>query len=1078
MAKSSESVGTTLFLFIWLIGMFYLLWRVISYFVFGKKRGETMFGTRIKIKNEAQVVESPMPVNIIPNESYISNPKAKQTKAPWRKKSFAKVESDEVVMISNVTGLPMTASDVTESLNRLAAHKPLNTLPSPLKKTRSKDESKVPLIVMNEGGNTTSKDVQIDAIPVDIEVENANNIEQLQIPSLNSVESKIEGDDLHSYMVMTATNLTDLQNTTVDLKATPNIESENLSNIEEFQSPVSNDIKSNIELTNDEKDNQEDEANSHEVTMISNVSDLPMTAADVEEKLDALKAHYPPNIDTYRDGLIREMDDKAKAALLSTVTLPEVASESHNNDTKDRSDDHLATISIAFNNSSDKTAIEEDVIDLHVADEEDSDTSDDLIAFQIPRKSYHSSAESQLKWKKASEDLTLRYHKIPGGMVYVGRESSSFYYGRSEPSMIDLDFPVDPDPKALHEEIGYYPNYQSLSLKQKGAYLYWLSHGRKDPSVNIGYVFIYFYGLERRALLDLDDGKDKEESFVIYNEVKRLLSIYKTSDSFSRYAGGFLGLLNVMYDFEPVELTTLPKGYYFEVPLPIKIELGKHVFQKKPLPASLVMLWFDHTQFYSKRTPFDRCRSEFTLLFQKRYQEKYGEGIEVSKIPKRNLDIHYQYANNSLRSPFYYSLENIPDVAAMTQVFNKVTALAEKCMDELDAYSRYLGRNEEKRDTIFVYSLLPDELVKDLKSPILISLSNWIDAQFTSTTLVHTLKEDIIRQLELKDSQKLSSKDWLSIVHLFKKLGVGIETDPRFGSVKFEKVKHLVLFKLSLKSESTASTHYSFIQLFLHLASYFGGTSIEEKNAEKLHLTGWLKGQKELTTSEKDRLIAHLEWLYIEQPEINTTKKRIQSLTEEQKTTFVTELMILAGIDGQIEAEEVKMLQKVYEWINRDESQLFSDLHSLQSDGEISPKQSRGQGGKTKESTENSHAVVLDTKKIKKRLAETKEVNAILSTVFMDVDEQPQAKRATKKAQSKIIGNLDEVHSLLILELVRKNRWTRDEFEAICQDKGLFVDGALEMINEAAFAIADEALIEDDDPLTINVEVAKKMKAI
>lgn len=989
-----------------------------------------MFGTRNKIENKATIVEPPIPVKNISDDVKNSKRRKYDAKVTWKDESDSKIRSDEAVMISNVTGLSMTASDVEESLNRLTAHRPLDVVPSIMIETICKDDNKVSISTTIEKVYEISKDVQA-AITVDIKPENPNNTEELQTSALNNIES-------------------------------------------------------NSELSNDGKREEEADFNSDGTIIVSNLTGLPITATDVEANLDRLRAHYSTNINELRDELLRKNNNKAKANTYNNIELPETTSEHKDTANTSRRDDDLVTISIAFNSPTDKDVIDEEVIDLRITEEQDSDSFDIPITYQIPEtqlipesKSHRRSSEGQMDWKKSGVAVNLRYHKISGGMVYVGRESSSYSYDRHEPSLIDLDFPVDPDPKALRDALGYYPSYQYLSPKQKGAYLYWLSHGRNDPSVDIGYVFLYFYGLERRALIDLvGEGKDKEEATVIYNEVKRLLQIYKDSDSFSRYVGEFIGLLNVMYDFEPFESANLSTGYNYELPISLKIELGKHTFQKKPLPVSLVMLWFEHNPYFYTRTPFDRCRSEFNVLFQKRYQLKYGEGIVVSKVPKRNLRIQYQYANNSLGSPFHYSVDNVPDVGSMSQVFDKITALVEECTNELDAYSRFLGRNQEKRDSILSYSLLPDELIQSLESPILISLSNWLDAKFINDKFVVVLKEEVLRLLKFEDSQKLTPKEWLGVVQLFMKLGVGIEADPRFGSTKLDKVRHLVLFKVNAKSVSTPSIQYSFIQLFLHLASYFGGSSTQEREAEKLHLIDWIGGQKELSDSEKQRLIAHLEWLYIEQPEISTTKKRIQSLTETEKTTFVTQLIILAGIDGQIEAEEVKMLQKVYEWINRDESQLFSDLHSLQSDGEVSPKSSGKRASKTDKSIDGTHVVVLDTNKIKKRLAETKEVNAILSTVFADIDDQPQAKRTSKKDRSKTIGNLDEVHSLLILELVKNTEWPRDQFETICQNKGLFADGALEMINEAAFTIADEALIEDDDPLIINLEVAKKMKAL
>ena len=66
-----------------------------------------------------------------------------------------------------------------------------------------------------------------------------------------------------------------------------------------------------------------------------------------------------------------------------------------------------------------------------------------------------------------------------------------------EPSAIDLTLPLDlsPSTEDLTADIGYYPSYERLTPKQRTVYLRWLSD--ISQSVPVGYVFIFYYGLER-----------------------------------------------------------------------------------------------------------------------------------------------------------------------------------------------------------------------------------------------------------------------------------------------------------------------------------------------------------------------------------------------------------------------------------------------------------------------------------------------------------------------------------------------------------------------------------------------------
>lgn len=63
-----------------------------------------------------------------------------------------------------------------------------------------------------------------------------------------------------------------------------------------------------------------------------------------------------------------------------------------------------------------------------------------------------------------------------------------------EPSAIDIELPISFVP-SLPAPLGYYPSYNSLSPEQRTTYLMWL--GDITAPIDIGYVFIFYYGLER-----------------------------------------------------------------------------------------------------------------------------------------------------------------------------------------------------------------------------------------------------------------------------------------------------------------------------------------------------------------------------------------------------------------------------------------------------------------------------------------------------------------------------------------------------------------------------------------------------
>lgn len=69
----------------------------------------------------------------------------------------------------------------------------------------------------------------------------------------------------------------------------------------------------------------------------------------------------------------------------------------------------------------------------------------------------------------------------------------------------------------------------------------------------------------------------------------------------------------------------------------------------------------------------------------------------------------------------------------------------------------------------------------------------------------------------------------------------------------------------------------------------------------------------------------------------------------------------------------------------------------------------------------------------------------------------------------------DTAHRDLLAFLAAKECWTRREYGGICARFGLMDSGAMEVLNEWAFDHGAEAVLEDGDPVLVNVEVAREL---
>lgn len=220
-------------------------------------------------------------------------------------------------------------------------------------------------------------------------------------------------------------------------------------------------------------------------------------------------------------------------------------------------------------------------------------------------------------WVPFGKAIEHSGYTIPDGLLYFGTALKSITKSQEEPSLIDISLPVEKANSDINSNnMRYWPNYSQIHATHRAAYLDWLSTGRKEPMANIGYVFLFFYGLERRVLLD-NAFSAVDDLPVIIEEVQRLLTVYKNNASFRQYANNFLDILQIIrggvsfYQTEPSL-----ESYSWKQPLIFKVALGQMAADKVPLPAEWALAWVINDPSIQKKTPVKRCKLEFLQQFQ------------------------------------------------------------------------------------------------------------------------------------------------------------------------------------------------------------------------------------------------------------------------------------------------------------------------------------------------------------------------------------------------------------------------------------------------------------------------------
>lgn len=713
----------------------------------------------------------------------------------------------------------------------------------------------------------------------------------------------------------------------------------------------------------------------------------------------------------------------------------------------------------------------------------------DRVAPRRPPSEGEALQQSETCWIPAGQTVEVSGRRIDGGMLYVGQDLVALNGYQLDPALIDPALPVARQSRGFSAaNMGYWPSYSQIDASARASYLDWLASGRRDPRADIGYVFLFFYGLERRALFDAPRlGSGRADVPSIIREVEGLLGAYGENASFRTYANSFLAVLSASYPDTASLVPPDPTRFSYEVPFSVKLATGRFVAAGKPIPPDWAFAWLTHHPQIRLRTPGTRCSEEFEHLFLIRYGEKYGAGM-VLKRNKTNVAVVHRLASATLREPIRIDLD-VPDVTRLTGPTGRLQRLADDVQKELDPYSRWLGKTED-RSSLSAVALLPVPLARErlgADQPLVEAVERALGDAEIATVSTATLLE----HWPAKKPGRLSKQEAAMVANLLAIGGIGLEPDVRFAGPNLSKSEASVVFRLDTGGlEEASSPAFSAASALLHLgavvATADGQVSAEEEQQ--------LREQVDTiaaTSAERARLHAKLRWYLECPPSTSSLKKILEALAEPERHRIARVLLAVAGADGFVDASELRSLGKIYRLLGLDPSALYGDVHEMSVPNATAPvtilpaDQERGYTvpSPATGSAESGDRVQLDVERVAAIRAETGEVSRVLGAVFADPEgedtaaDDEGADAGVSEEEGESLHGLDFAHSRLLLALAERSLWPRPEFAAIAEEYGLLVGGAIEIINEAAFNACDEPLLEGDDPVEVNPYALQEMTA-
>lgn len=613
----------------------------------------------------------------------------------------------------------------------------------------------------------------------------------------------------------------------------------------------------------------------------------------------------------------------------------------------------------------------------------------------------------------------------------------------------------------------YWPGYSEIPPECRATYLDWLASGAGDSSYDAGYMFLYFYGLERRFFVDQPDADEKRE---ILEEVRRLAVLFAGNRSAQRYLTEFIEYaMESTIDVDAIQPVFENPGW--EVPFSIKLAIGARLENGDSLNSDWVLSWLSCHPEKSLRTSARRCREEFISLFKLRFDERFPQGLKVNK-PRKALKGTYQAASQEFSETVNPTINGkpVPDISGLRKPIEIAQEIADEVMNELEKFSRYLGRNPDGRGSVEAHALLPAKLRQLFPSEQLDRIKVWAADAVERGGLVPV--GDVVLRLEGERPEKLGKRQLTGAADALARLGYGLAPDPRFALRSPQIHEPVVLFDLGgpVEQLEEVSNNYKTALMELALASLVAHADGIITELERENLDDQACSVVGLTDHEQRRLRANLVWFLAVPPDMTLLRRKLKDTGADQQSAIRAALVTAARADGVVRPEEVAAIEKVYGALGLDPTLVYSDLHSGEvPDAPLRVREARpGVPGEAIPDEPLPMAKKLDAARIASIRQDTDRVSAVLADIFsVEADEEESIDE-----EPSILSGLDQKHSTLVREIITRQHWPEAEFCEVAVRHGLMVAGALETVNEWSFGVYNEALLEEYEGYDVSPDIA------
>ena len=666
---------------------------------------------------------------------------------------------------------------------------------------------------------------------------------------------------------------------------------------------------------------------------------------------------------------------------------------------------------------------------------------------------YSRNSTPKLKFYSKTDTVELFGYSITNSMFFTTNDCTN------------LPFAINTNNKPIFslyqlDELGYWPNYNRLTKEQQGFYIKWLSDNKPIIS-DLGYAYIYYYGLEYRAL---NEKKDLKE---ILFEIIELIKKFPRLNYGYNLASYLIFSIN---DYSDNEITLLINF----------IENHEDYYKYNKLRNSL--LYKLDKDYFNKNVKFtyaDFDEDNVNGLSGRKgeiYKYYFAKAIE-------NLEHSEIYNIRQKTYKYYMAMYGEMHSIVYNQIVpaDKIRRIRLQAIKEIKGIAQNIKKFDSSADPLTEVEKLA-YLPPKLREHINYSINNF-DFGEKAISDVGTIAEN----LGFKIQDKATLRQSTLIADACKALGYEIEPNVNIDKKPYKKDTLVSIYK-SQSPEKSSPIEYQIASLFTDIGYQIALEDNELLQVEITYIENYIKKEFNLSPSERYRLQMRGD-LLVHTKEINTSetiKKLIKMLDDSGRETIAQYIISVAMADGIVKDSELKILQKIFKQLEFSEDYLNSTLSELINNSDEVVTVEKGTSVKKKGSkipteieTNEKVELKLDTEKLEKIKINTSEIHNVLQEIF--ADEQAEVLKS-EPVETILPENDDnaEIESGLqsiVNIIIEKENWTRNELLNVIQNKGKMLSSAIDEINEWSEEEYGDFLVEEDNDIYIvNEDVVNLIK--